>query len=331
MKKAIKLTMLVTTMILMFAITTYAENVADIAIEDTKVNFNRLHNNQPVGQPYIENNRTYLPIRVISEDLGYEVDWKQESQTAVIQKGKNKVEITIGQSVALVNGVKKPIDVQNGVVQDTKAVIKNSRTYVPVRFISEAMGDKVEYRTPSNSDVKVLTVYINCTNLPVEKPVTPKPTPPVVKPNPSGLVPEFVITPKRMSGSMDYRIYVSNFQKYKGTGATFSAHLVSHLQYNSWKAIDPVDGSLNVVKDENAIYSDYAPDYDSNIFNLRDWKVNSKKLDINTGKPQAPLKVGEIMKWEVTIKMNSGTEVWAFDVPYNNFNDRIITSGTRIK
>lgn len=56
----------------------------------------------------------------------------------------------------------------NGNEANTKAVIKNNRTYVPVRFIAEAMGENVEYRQPSTSSVKNVTVYINSTNLPID-------------------------------------------------------------------------------------------------------------------------------------------------------------------
>ena len=168
MKKYIRL--LITIALLLTAIlstTAFANDDMAVMLEDNPVNFNRIHNGQPLGKPYIENGRT-------SEDLGYKVTWIQEKQTAVIEKGKIKVEIKIGESTALVNGVRKPIDVRDdGTVVNTKAIIKDSRTYVPVRFIAEAMGEKVEYRIPSNSNVTKLTVYINCKDIPAEKPTTP--------------------------------------------------------------------------------------------------------------------------------------------------------------
>ncbi len=44
------------------------------------------NNEHLVGYPHNDNNRTYLPVRIISEDLGYEVAWRQETQTEVIKK-----------------------------------------------------------------------------------------------------------------------------------------------------------------------------------------------------------------------------------------------------
>lgn len=297
-----------------------------VKIQNNPVNFNRLHNGQPLGKPYIQNGRTFVPLRILSEDLGYKVTWIQEKQTAVVEKGKTKVEIKIGESTALVNGVRKNIDVsEDGVVRDTKALIKDGRTYVPVRFIAEAMGEKVEYRQPGSSNVTVRTVYINCTDLPEEKPVE--------KPQPNGLVPRFTLVPHTKAGSMDYEIFLNNFKEYQGTGAKFSSVLVSHPQYNSYKVKDPNNGEWHIVNDESKIYANMQPQYQLSTFNLVMWKRDGStkgQLDINTGKPQQPPKVGEIMKWRIVIDMNSGQEVYEIDIPYRNF-DSFYTNGTRIK
>ena len=327
MKKYIRV-LITTTLLLTFILSTFAfaNSEMDVIIQDNPVNFNRLHNGQPLGKPYIQNGRTFVPLRILSEDLGYKVTWIQEKQTAVVEKGKTKVEIKIGESTALVNGVRKNIDVsEDGVVRDTKALIKDGRTYVPVRFIAEAMGEKVEYRQPGSSNVTVRTVYINCTDLPEEKPVE--------KPQPNGLVPEFDVVGHKQAGSMDYEIFLNNFKEYQGTGAKFSSVLVSHPQYNSYKVKDLINGEWHIVNDESKIYANMQPQYQLSTFNLVMWKRDGStkgQLDINTGKPQQPPKVGEIMKWRIVIDMNSGQEVYEIDIPYRNF-DSFYTNGTRIK
>ena len=336
MKRAIRLVVLILTMVLVSSIS-FASSM-DVKIEDKQVDFNRINNGQPVGEPFIEGNRTYLPVRVISEDLGYKVDWTQATQTATITKGKTIVEITIGKSQALVNGVKKNIDVQNGVVSDTKARIVGGRTYVPVRFIAEAMGDKVDYRQPSNSSVANRTVYINCTDLPVETPSKPV-TPPVVKPpvvtppvmKPSVVVPEFVLVPHTRAGDRDYKIFLQNFKKYEGTGAKFTTSLISHQHWNSYQCNDPYTGELYVIKDDNKFYANKMPLYYQSTFSLRSWKADPELVDIGTGKQKIPPKVGEIMTWRVTIDMNSGSEVYELEIPYRNFTKNVTTSGKRIK
>ena len=86
---------------------------------------------------YIENGRTLVPIRVISEEFGATVEWKAEENKAVITSGETVIEITIGENKAVVNGEEKPLD--------APAVISGGRTMVPLRFISEELDKTVEY------------------------------------------------------------------------------------------------------------------------------------------------------------------------------------------
>lgn len=164
-KKPAKITLLVLVMLLLSTLA-FASDDINVEIADKSVDFSRLDNGLPMGKPYAENGRTYIPVRVISEDLGYEVSWLQETQTVVIEKEGKKVELKLGESTALVNGIRKPIDVRDGKVVDTKALSKNGRTYVPVRFIAEAMDEEVDYRNRGKDGRK--TVYINSTNIPSE-------------------------------------------------------------------------------------------------------------------------------------------------------------------
>nr|WP_307990104.1 copper amine oxidase N-terminal domain-containing protein [uncultured Niameybacter sp.] len=92
--------------------------------------------------------RTMVPLRLVSEEMGYDVKWDSKTQTATIIENGTTVKIAIGSQAPTVNGVTKKID--------APATLKDGRTYVPVRFISEAMGEKVDYK---NS-----TVYIGGEN-----------------------------------------------------------------------------------------------------------------------------------------------------------------------
>lgn len=106
------------------------------------------------GNAIVKNGRTFVPIRVVSENLGYKVDWIPNLQTVIISDGKLEVALEIGKSVALINGVETPIDVRDGKPVDTKSFIQNGRTYVPIRFIGEAFGCTVNY---SNGNVYITT------------------------------------------------------------------------------------------------------------------------------------------------------------------------------
>ena len=87
--------------------------------------------------PKIVNNRTMLPIRIIAENLGATVIWHEDTQTVDIIREDVSILITIGSAVAKVNGESVNLDVT--------AFVERDRTYLPVRFISENLGAKVEW------------------------------------------------------------------------------------------------------------------------------------------------------------------------------------------
>ena len=87
--------------------------------------------------PYIKNSRTYVPIRFIAEELGFDVKWDAKTKKVTMTDGESTVELTIGSKTMLVNGKKVKLD--------APAEIKDQRTFVPLRAIAEAFGKKVEY------------------------------------------------------------------------------------------------------------------------------------------------------------------------------------------
>lgn len=96
----------------------------------------------PDGQPYYdENGRTMIPVRFVSEELGAKVSWDTARQTAVIEKGDIRVDVPIGKSELTVTEA----GTSRTVKMDTVAVLKSARTYVPVRFVAEALGAYVEF------------------------------------------------------------------------------------------------------------------------------------------------------------------------------------------
>jgi len=96
----------------------------------------------PDTQPYIDaNGRTMIPVRMVTETLGAEVDWEQKTRTASVSKNGITVYIPIGSETLTVNdnGTKYTVKM------DTKAVNKDGRTCVPIRFVAEALGAYVDY------------------------------------------------------------------------------------------------------------------------------------------------------------------------------------------
>jgi len=87
--------------------------------------------------PIIRGERTVLPIRIIAESIGATVTWNEADQSVTIVKGDTTIVIYIGQTFALVNG--DPVQL------DISAFIENSRTYLPLRFVSENLGADVNW------------------------------------------------------------------------------------------------------------------------------------------------------------------------------------------
>ncbi len=87
--------------------------------------------------PKIVDNRTVLPIRVVAENLGADVDWDPTTQKVTITKGDTVIELFIGKTIAYVNG--EPVQL------DVAPFIENDRTYLPVRFVSEYLGAMVNW------------------------------------------------------------------------------------------------------------------------------------------------------------------------------------------
>jgi len=81
-------------------------------------------------EPYIENARTFVPIRFIAEALNVDkILWNDERKTATLANDSKTIELTLGSNIAKVNGKEVELDAPISVYE--------GRTFVPVRFVSE--------------------------------------------------------------------------------------------------------------------------------------------------------------------------------------------------
>ena len=99
------------------------------------------HYDQP---PVIEKGSTMVPFRGIFEALG--ADIKVDGKIITATTDTTTIIHTIGTSTSKVNGVT--------IEMARPSFVKNSRTLVPLRFISEALGAEVDWYSPES------TVYI---------------------------------------------------------------------------------------------------------------------------------------------------------------------------
>lgn len=81
--------------------------------------------------------RTITPVRFIVEQLGAAVDWDQENQMVTINLNDKEIKFVINHNYATVNGEK--------ITFDSSAKLINNRAYVPIRFITEALGYYVDW------------------------------------------------------------------------------------------------------------------------------------------------------------------------------------------
>ncbi len=87
--------------------------------------------------PVIKNSRTMLPVRFVAEAFGATVGWDGATSTATVTAEGVNIRITIGATTAEING--------ETVTLDAPAFIENSRTYLPVRVVAEALGATVAW------------------------------------------------------------------------------------------------------------------------------------------------------------------------------------------
>ncbi|OPX92639.1 MAG: hypothetical protein A4E53_00367 [Pelotomaculum sp. PtaB.Bin104] len=87
--------------------------------------------------PYVKDDRTMVPLRVIAENLGARVDWIGSENRIDLVRNLEKVSLWVGKTEA-----KKG---QQSMFMDVAPEVVNERTFVPLRFVSEAFGAKVTW------------------------------------------------------------------------------------------------------------------------------------------------------------------------------------------
>jgi len=110
-----------------------------VVVNGTKINF-------PDAEPFIdENSRTQVPIRFVGEALGANVSWDGNTKKVTITLNGKKVVLQIGNKNYEVNGQQKQMD--------TVALLKNPEPFVPVRFVSEALGATVKWNANNKNSI----------------------------------------------------------------------------------------------------------------------------------------------------------------------------------
>lgn len=104
-----------------------------IQINDTLVSF-------PEGQPVLDTqSQLQVPFRPLMESLGYQITWAQEDKEVrvTMKKGDQTLSLKTGDTFVQVND--KQVNVNSLIGMDKGSI------YVPLRFISETLGYKVQW------------------------------------------------------------------------------------------------------------------------------------------------------------------------------------------
>ncbi|MFZ5642583.1 MAG: stalk domain-containing protein [Bacillota bacterium] len=87
--------------------------------------------------PYTKDGRTMVPLRVIAENMGALVEWNAKESRVDLVRKSDKIKLWVGKKEAIKNNETMAIDVAPEIV--------DGRTFVPLRFVAEAFGSKVDW------------------------------------------------------------------------------------------------------------------------------------------------------------------------------------------
>ena len=148
MKKVLSLVISLIMIVSFFAFTTSV-----FADDGIKVVINGIEQNYDV-MPQIIDGRTMVPMRAIFEALGADVTWIDPTKTVVGSRDRKYIKLRIDSDTYYVDGIEQEKKL------DVPATIVNGRTMVPVRFIAESFGEKVNWNNDTRT-VEITSDYLN--------------------------------------------------------------------------------------------------------------------------------------------------------------------------
>lgn len=153
-KKIISFVLVVMMSMTMF-VPAYANDEIGVYLDNKKIQFD--------VAPLLVNGRTMVPMRAIFEKLGATVNWDNNTQTAIADKGDVNVKISIDDTTLYKNG--------QAITLDVPAQLNSGRTLVPLRAVSEAFdcdvqwdGDTQTVNILSKKELSAEQIYEKCSS-----------------------------------------------------------------------------------------------------------------------------------------------------------------------
>jgi N-acetylmuramoyl-L-alanine amidase len=150
------------TSVLFFSLNTQAE--ANSNLEAVKLMIDGSYQ-EPEVPARISNGRTFVPIRFIAENIGAIVQWDSKTSGITIIKGGTKLDLQLGSKEIKANGTIHAMDIA--------PYVDNSRTLVPVRFVSEYLGFKVGWEPSENLVIISHPIQLTINGQALTKPFEP--------------------------------------------------------------------------------------------------------------------------------------------------------------
>ena len=142
MKKILQILTGVLSVTLLYTVPLYATETVEMYMDDHKVATESYNVFNREGKYYMDvltqviNERTYVPISTITKFLGVSINWQDPHIT--INYNNTELILTIGENEAIKNG--------QTIKLDASPYVRNGRTMVPLRFISEELGLGINYQ-----------------------------------------------------------------------------------------------------------------------------------------------------------------------------------------
>lgn len=165
MKKLQALATISLAMALMLPVVSYAERNINVTVDGKQITF-------PDATPYIdENNRVLIPIRAVADNMDAQTYWNEQEKLVTIKRLNNAdntkydaVKLKIGEKTATVGKINAGDDTNTltdtkEINLDTKANTKENRTYVPIRFVSDALNAYSVNWDGKTSTVKIVMLH----------------------------------------------------------------------------------------------------------------------------------------------------------------------------
>lgn len=128
--------------------------ISGVAFANVNVTYNGepIHFNDDYGYPYVnENWHTMMPVNIVLSTMGVEVAWLPEEYAVDLRRDDIHVYVPINENYVVRNG--------EVLYNESTTIIKNGRTYLPLRLVLEAFGAEVGWiqdsRTVTIEDAEI--------------------------------------------------------------------------------------------------------------------------------------------------------------------------------